>query len=289
MHSSNEVIRGATKDIQALLNADDLKQAGKLWKDLHRFIQLHTQMEKGVDNVAPGLFQMMDDHVALAAEKAKLRDQHPMLLTLEQQVHNCLASKKPHLGTAQRIFPDYTDFNEHFMLKEEDVLMPAVRTMIEEGHPVKRYINTYMMPILTRNQDDLKFFLEFANQILERHENHGPSLRRFNQALWAIATPAQWKEWKAWIQESLFPTNFEQVMREIQGFVDAQKAKQEKLMEEQEKESKEQKEAAKKAQSERALKVQQQPQAEVEVEIEVPAVPEKPKWMQAELKNCVEC
>jgi len=227
MKNPHEVIRGAMKDIQLLLDKDQLKEAGKVWKDLDRFNKLHMLMEQGLPGVALGLFQMMDDHIDNAAKTAGLRNLNPMLAALAQKVKYCLV-KKPHLGTAQRVFPDWMDRNEYVLLKKEDVLLPSVQAMVLEDHPIKQYIRTYMMPVLTNNPFDMMFFIQFANQVLERHDSGG-RVRMFDQALWSVATPAQWELWSTWMETALSPTKYEEVIGQIKSFVDLQKAKQQAL------------------------------------------------------------
>ena len=98
---------------------------------------------------------------------------------------------------------------------------------------MKKHIKQDLLPAIP-TQDDMEFFITFACRILETYEkknnnnysgNHGqpqqqqqPKTRVFCQALWSIATPAQWLQWKGWMKQSLSPTKYRTVMGAIEAY-----------------------------------------------------------------------
>jgi hypothetical protein len=71
MRNGHEVLRGAMRDIQSLLDKGDLEGAAALWHKFYRFQELHKRMEEGcreeVDIAGEqagyrGLFYMIDTY-----------------------------------------------------------------------------------------------------------------------------------------------------------------------------------------------------------------------------------
>eukprot|EP00539_Tryblionella_compressa_P005880 CAMPEP_0178759912 /NCGR_PEP_ID=MMETSP0744-20121128/15199_1 /TAXON_ID=913974 /ORGANISM="Nitzschia punctata, Strain CCMP561" /LENGTH=270 /DNA_ID=CAMNT_0020414429 /DNA_START=447 /DNA_END=1259 /DNA_ORIENTATION=+ len=228
MRNAHGVIRGAMKEIQEALDKNALVTATELWKKLYRFQELHMVMEEGFESKnAIGLFKLMDEKNDQAATKAGLHDQHTTLSKLEAQVQECLVTK-PDLAKDKEVFPKFLADNTAHLVKEEEILMSAVQSMVKGGVPVKKHIKTDLMPILLEG-DNMEFFLKFANETLETYEKveepPKPKVRVFGMAVWAVASPDQWKQWSAWIEESLSEAKYKQVDGAIQAFKAEQASK----------------------------------------------------------------
>lgn len=238
MRNAHEVIRGAMKDIQGMLDKDDFESARTLWHQLHRYTDLHMAMEEGRKGCnARGIFRLVDEHADMAAKKGNLRHHHGTLYELEEDVVD-IFEKAPDIDRAKDIFPIFLQENENHLKEEEDILMPAIQKMMKEGVPIKKYIRTDLLPVLQMKDGDLEFFIRFGNEILERHDNveGKPRVRVYDQAFWALATPEEWKVWNEWIKDSLSPEKYAEVDGDIRAYEEEQEAK---------KKAKEEKKAAK--------------------------------------------
>lgn len=228
MRNSHEVIRGAMKEINDFLEQDDFESARQLWHQFHRFSDLHMKMEEGrKSSNAGGLFKLVDEHADGAAKKAGLRHHHRNLYELEEDVVD-IFEKAPDMERAKEIYPIFWKENEEHLKEEEDVLMPAIQKMVKKGVPVKKYIISDILPLLLVTEGDMEFFLRFANEVLARHDNvpGKPRVRVFDQAVWSVAKPEQWMEWKEYIKDSLPEEKYQEVNTAIRAYVDEQKAKQ---------------------------------------------------------------
>ena len=226
MRNAHEVIRGAMQDIQEALDKDDFETAREMWHRFNRFSDLHMKMEEGnKDSNLAGLFGLVDEHRDKAAKKAGLRHQHSNLYELEEDVVD-IFEKAPDVDRAKEVFPIFRQENENHLKEEEDVLMPEIRKMMKSGVQVKKLIQTEIVPVLLQNEGDIEFFVRFGNEVLARHESDEKTrVRVWNQALWSLATPEQWKEWKVWIKDSLSEENNAEVNAAIQGFINEQQIK----------------------------------------------------------------
>jgi Hemerythrin HHE cation binding domain len=223
MRNAHEVMRGAVRDIQAALDMGDLRGAAAIYEELAFFTHQHMLMEEGVEGGPKGLFQMMDDHADGVASKAGLRDKHITMTQLETELEAHFITH-PDLQKAKQAWAKYATVNEAHLLEEENVMMPCVKGMAKGGKPVKLYMKTYFLPVITSDDAIMERFLKFGNRVLERHDgvDGKPRVRVFDQAFWAVATPEQWSKWKVWIQESLSPSKHKQVMGAIKAWIDEQ-------------------------------------------------------------------
>ena len=228
MRNAHEVIRGAMGDIQDLLDKGDVKEAAALWHRFNRYSDLHMKMEEGRKGCnAKGLFNLVDDHADKAARKAGLRHHHASLYELEEDVVD-IFDKSPDIARAKEVYPIFREENESHLKEEEQVLMPAIQVMMKQGVPVKKYIISDILPVLTSKEGDMEFFIRFSNEILQKHDNvpGKPRVRVFDHALWALATPEQWQEWDAWIKDTLSAEKYKELTTAIDAFKAEQKAKQ---------------------------------------------------------------
>ncbi|CAB9506874.1 expressed unknown protein [Seminavis robusta] len=221
MRNAHEVIRGGMKDIQTALDKNRFQDATTLYQDLTFFNNKHLLMEEGVEGGAKGLFQMMDDHADGAATKAGLRERHTVLTKLEFELEEHFVTH-PDLIKVKTAWANFQKENEAHLVLEESILMPCVQQMVKSGKPVKKLMKTYFMPVLTEDDAVMERFLKFGNTVLERHDGNMPRVRVFDQAFWAVATPAQWEQWSLWIKQSLTPNKYRQVMGEIKLWIDEQ-------------------------------------------------------------------
>ena len=224
MRNAHEVVRGAMQQIQLLLleEEEDFQKAAQLYQDLDRYQKLHMAMEEGTDasqgKPCLGLFALMDEKAENAATNAGLRQQHEGLDTLETQVRTAFAENQ--LESLKDLFPKFVQANEAHLVLEEKVLMPSIQTMMKAGVPMKKHIKTDLLPAILY---DMEFFVQFSCRSLEAYEKQQPQqqqpkTRVFCQALWAVASPTEWKQWKEWMKCSLSANKYNAVMGAIEAF-----------------------------------------------------------------------
>ena len=133
----------------------------------------------------------------------------------------------PDITIAKQIYPVFYKENEKHLSEEERILMPAIGKMMKQGIPIKKYIESDILPVLLENEGDMEFFIKFANEILQKHDTEPdkPRVRVFDHALWALASKEQWNEWDAWIKETLTEDKYEELQMAIEDYVDERKAK----------------------------------------------------------------
>jgi hypothetical protein len=227
MRNAHEVIRGALQDIQDALDTDEFERARELWHRFNRFSDLHMKMEEGrKGSNCAGLFAMIDKHADQAVRKTDLRHHHANLYELEEDVVD-IFERAPDVDRAKEVFPIFRQEDEAHLKKEEDILMPAIQKMMKNGVPVKKYLQSEILPLLLEKEGDMEFFIRFSNEVLARHDNVDgkPRVRVWNQAIWSLATPEQWKEWRTWIEDTLSEDKYAEVDGAIQAFIAQQKAK----------------------------------------------------------------
>jgi hypothetical protein len=140
--------------------------------------------------------------------KNGLYDLHTQLDSLEQTVSDAMASED--MDGLIVAFPKYMESNEAHLAKEENVMMPAIMTMMKAQLPLKQFMTQDILPTVT-GSDDWEFFIKHANQVLEKHHGGMPRARVFDHALWGAATPEQWTVWNSWIKESLSEPLYEEL------------------------------------------------------------------------------
>ena len=229
MRNAHEVIRGAMSDIQALLDKDDFDGAQTLWHKFHRFSDLHMKMEEGSKkkDAASGLFALVDKHADNVAMDSELRDHHSNLYELEEDVVDIFQGA-PDIAYAKKIYPIFRKENESHLTEEEGILMPAIQKMMKRGINIRKYIISDILPVLLEQDDDLEFFIKFANEILEKHDvvEGKPRVRVFDHALWSLASSdEQWSVWNTWIKDSLSEDKYEEVQNAIVAYDEERKAK----------------------------------------------------------------
>lgn len=106
------------------------------------------------------------------------------------------------LNAAKEAYPKFADSNEAHLKKEEMVMMPSIKKMKMAGKPLKKYMCQDILPLVSASPD-FEFFIKYANRILEKHSGGMPKVRVFDHALWAAATPDQWRLWSGWMKEAL--------------------------------------------------------------------------------------
>ena len=157
--------------------------------------------------------RILDERVDGLASDNGLYDLHEELELMENQVSAALDSDD--MDGLKGSFPAFVKFNEEHLQHEEDIMMPNVQKMAKAGEPMKKYMVEEILPTVL--DDDFEFFVKYANQMLEKYDGGMPRARVFDHALWAAATPDQWKVWTKWIEESL---SDKAIYAEIQGLTE---------------------------------------------------------------------
>lgn len=227
MRNAHEAIRGAMNEIQDCLDDNDFESAKALWTKFHRFSDLHMKMEEGRKGCnAKGFFGIVDEHADKAAKQAGLRHHHSSLYELEEDVVDVFTNA-PDIQRAKEIYPLFREENEAHLKEEESILMPAIGKMKKAGVPIKKLILSDILPVLLASEDDMEFFVRFANESLQKvdTEPDKPRVRVFGHALWALASAEQWKEWDAWIKDTLTEDKYQELQKAIQAYKDEQKNK----------------------------------------------------------------
>lgn len=142
----------------------------------------------------------MDSKCDNIASSSGLHDDHITLTEKEQAVAADFASGD--LDKAKETYATFQEANLAHLKKEEVVMMPRLQEMAKMGLPLKGLMVKELLATIV-DSPDFKFFVQYANDVLERHSENMPRARVFDHALWAVATPEQWKEWDAWIKETV--------------------------------------------------------------------------------------
>jgi len=227
MFTGHEVIRGAMIDIEAALDRDDLEEARRLWNGLLKWDNIHMKMEEGTKDqqTSPiGMFQLLNLHgEGISKQCDELREQHGHLYEFEQDIKDAFEHAKDVSEAVKTAFASFKTENLLHLEKEEKIMMPAIQKLMKAGKPMKKYMLEDIFPLIA--DEDLEFFIKFANEILQKHEEGGmPRVRVFDHALWAIATREQWFVWDEWIQEVLSDEKY----KELQSAIADWKAHQQK-------------------------------------------------------------
>lgn len=183
------------------------------------------QMEEGSKGSSPiGMFAVLDGKVDNIASKNNLSGNHDSLLKVEKVVSNAMVGDSLD-DSIVSAFAAFKEENLKHLETEENIMMPSVMKIAKSGENVKSIINTEIWPML--GVDNEKFFIQYANEILQDHEEGMPRTRVFDHALWAISSQDQWETRDAWIKEVLRPEKYDEVQKAIQDWKDFQKLPEE--------------------------------------------------------------
>ena len=221
--TGHEVIRGAMLEVEEALNKKDKKEAKSLWLKLQLWGNIHRRMEEGsTDGTSPiGLFRLLDQACENIAEGSDLRNQHNHLYEYEEDINDAFAHPTNVVSeSVKATFASFKRENLHHLEVEEKVMMPSIMKLATSGKPMKKYMLEEIFPLIP--DENLEFFIKFANEILQRHEDGMPRVRVFNHALWGVASTEQWYVWDQWIREVLNDDKY----NELQGAIAAWKAHQ---------------------------------------------------------------
>ena len=210
-------------DIDQALEKDDLETAEAVWKKLHKWEDLHMHMEEGRGNEGSpiGMFAMLDRECGNVVKDADLRQQHTTLQAAEKAVQEAFEKK----DGVKEAYAQFRKENLAHLELEEKIMMPNVQKLAQSGKPLKMFMQKEILPLVP--PEELKFFIQFASEILQNHEDNMPRVRVFNHALWAAATPEQWKEWQVWIKEVLPEEKYKEVDTAVQAWKEHMKKQNE--------------------------------------------------------------
>jgi len=203
MRMGHEVIRDGVKELQSKLKSRDAEAAAKYWLDLSRWLDMHKLLEEGTgSNKTPkGFFRVLDDKFDKVATKEGLFDQHQALDKVEASMAR--ASAKKNLAMMNGEVDLFAREMEDHLKKEEDVMMPKVQQMKKDGASSKKIMRNEVLALLwSKPDEEWDFFVTFACRTLAKRAMISP-LRTFCQALWGVATPAEWKKWSVTIQKAV--------------------------------------------------------------------------------------
>lgn len=227
MRNGHEVIRGAMKDIDGALAKDDMDTVRSIWKNLNKWEQLHLQMEEGSKTGSSpiGVFQMLDNFGDDVATKAGLRDTHTNLEDIHMSLDNAFQNNDTADSKLMKLWEQYKESEFQHLQEEEETMMPVIQKMATSGnHDMKKLMQEDVWPMIsggTADQEE-KYFIQYANQILQNHEEGQPRVRVMNHAIWAISTPDEWKERSQWIQEVLSDDKYQELVTAISDWKEFQ-------------------------------------------------------------------
>lgn len=147
------------------------------------------------------------------AAKEHLREEHIRLHEKEEALIRSLESNED-IATVRKAFEAYEQANLEHLKKEEDIMMPRVSEMAQTGHNLKTYMKEDILGVVV-DSPDFENFVKYANDVLERHPEGMPRVRVFDHALWAVATPEQWKQWDQWIKETISDSSYKELYNAI--------------------------------------------------------------------------
>lgn len=210
MRNGHEVIRGGMIEVKTALDKDDFDTAKKAWEHLAKFEGMHKTMEEGNGTGASptGFFKVLDLKADGIVTTEGLYGLHTDLEIYEKAVNKAI--KKKDLKALKIAYPKFMEINEAHLKKEEDVMMPSIQKMMKAQEPLKKFMVVDILPTV-KGSPDWEFFIKYANTILDKHHGGMPRARVFDHALWAAATPEEWKTWSVWMKESLSEKTYKEL------------------------------------------------------------------------------
>lgn len=215
MRNGHEVIRGNVLEIQEALDENKPGKAFFSYLNLHKWMQMHKLMEEGNgDGKTPmGVFSVLDDRFDGIATEKKLHNDHKDLEDLEYYLEEAaIAEDKEKF---KDVFEEFKTLNESHLQKEEEVMMPRIQELAKNGVDMKQLMKTEVLALVV-DSSDFPFFVKHANRILDKYHGDKPRVRVFDHALWACATPKQWKKWRSWIRQSVPESRFQEIREAIE-------------------------------------------------------------------------
>jgi len=247
-----------------------MKEAKSLWLKLQLWDNVHMRMEEGsTDGTSPiGMFRVLNQTCENISEERDLRNQHNHLYKYEEDINAAFSNPSNVVSeSVKAAFASFKSENLHHLEVEEKVIMPSIVKLAKSGEPMKKYMLEEIFPLIP--DENLEFFIKFANEILQRHEGGMTWVRVFNHALWGVASAEKWYVWDQWIREVLNDDKY----NELQGAIAAWKAHQE--QEEQQQQQQQQQPAP--SDSEPAKQEQAEKEKYVDVDLTRDATPPQAK------------
>jgi len=131
---------------------------------------------------------MLDQMCENVAKESGLRGQHKDLKNkFEKAVQDAFASSGSVTDSMTKVFASYQKENLNHLEAEEKVMMPSIMLLMMSGSPMKKLMAEEILPLIA--EDDREFFINLANEILQKNEGGMPRVRVFDHALGGIATP----------------------------------------------------------------------------------------------------
>jgi len=213
MRLGHEVLRGGIRDCSAALDAGDIPAFLESWAAFRRWQCLHARMEEGDGGSGRGFFSLLDEHFGGVGGllSAAHRELEELELALELaaaswkgQILGANGSWKPSNKFRQDLEPLTDAFhifataNQVHLKAEEDIMTPKVKELSKIGYNMGDILAEDLLTCLS--PDDMPFFLEHAMHTLEKHHEGRPRARVFAHALFSVASPPQWREWRPMLQ-----------------------------------------------------------------------------------------
>mmetsp|Transcript_37137 Transcript_37137/g.87114 ORF Transcript_37137/g.87114 Transcript_37137/m.87114 type:complete len:252 (+) Transcript_37137:1785-2540(+) len=196
MRYGHDVLRCAIKELDDALKLENGTDSNTIfheaWKEFIRFQHIYHAIEEGTNGKAEGFFKMLDRLGDNAATKGGLPDDQTALDGIEHSVGR--AQWWRNYRGIRKTFPRFREVNEARYLKVEGIVQPALKKVVAEGTTDMRELAIQsILPTIPRS--DLKFFISFGIEMLEKYYPDEPRARKFAHALQVTATSAD--DWVA--------------------------------------------------------------------------------------------
>jgi hypothetical protein len=187
------------------------------------------------------LDSLLDREFDGIATEQGLSTDHETLHSLEEAVSAVLSSSSNvNIDQLRAVWQTFAVENERHLQKEESIMMPKVMALKKAGHVLPDLMTQDVLGAIRssrrpmddddggetkemetksaqKDDDDMEFFIKYANVVLEQHAEGKPRARVFDHALWAVSTPDEWKHYNQWIQESTSPKLYQSIRMAIEG------------------------------------------------------------------------
>jgi len=154
---------------------------------------------------------LLDNNYEGIAKNNDLYEAHVKLQEKEKALEAALTGDDS--SKVKEAFDAFSKANSEHLEKEESIMMPKIQQFVEDGHPMKKYMQEELLAAI--DEDQLEFFITFACEILEKHPEGQPRAKVFTHALYASAKPEQWSQWDKWIKESLSEKTYNELQEVI--------------------------------------------------------------------------
>ena len=214
MRNYHEVLRNdLAKVLAPLAKAGDLAGFAAAWGDYVQAISVHAAMEDGVEGAGGGITTMLDRYFDGAVNAALFRAEHVDEHALQAAVTAAIAQGPDALRMA---WAAYREGAEAHLLHEEDIMMPLVARLPQEGK-ASLFAEWCVSAGIAHGGFEAFIAHGVASLAAFGSTKNTPigATRVFVHSLKAVSTPAQWAQFLPVVRRTAGPEVWGAVIMEV--------------------------------------------------------------------------